>query len=50
MNRLTALVDHATWDRQIMVQEVELKSIADFAARLKNLSQVEGNDSGGERR
>jgi len=34
------LIDFDLWNRQIAVQQVELKSIADFADRVKSLPQV----------
>jgi hypothetical protein len=34
-------IDVELWKRQVMVQEVELKCIADFAERVKNLPQLQ---------
>lgn len=34
------LVDHALWERQLMVQQVELNCIAEFAERMKSLPQL----------
>jgi hypothetical protein len=36
------LIDHERWDRALMVQEVELASIRDFAEKMKNLPQIGG--------
>jgi hypothetical protein len=35
-------IDWELWNRQIVVQNVELRSIADFADRMKNLPQIGG--------
>jgi len=35
-----SLVDHALWNRQVMVQQVELNCIAEFAERMKSLPQL----------
>jgi hypothetical protein len=35
-----SLVDHALWDRQVTVQQVELNCIAEFAERMKSLPQL----------
>jgi hypothetical protein len=37
------LIDFELWQRQVAVQEVELKRIADFADRIKNLPEVSGH-------
>jgi hypothetical protein len=37
---IRSLIDFDLWDRQIMVQNVELASIAEFADRMKNLPQI----------
>lgn len=39
---IEGLIDRETWRRQAHVQDVELASIADFAARMKNLPQIGG--------
>jgi hypothetical protein len=36
------LIDWERWDRQIMVQDVELASIAEIADKMKNLPQIGG--------
>jgi hypothetical protein len=37
------LIDRKTWRRQAHIQEVELASIADFTARMKNLPLIGGS-------
>jgi hypothetical protein len=39
---IEGLIDVDLWNRQVDVQEVELKCIADFADTVKNLPQVSG--------
>jgi hypothetical protein len=34
------LIDFEPWERQVALQEVELKCIADFAHKVKNLPQL----------
>jgi hypothetical protein len=38
---IDGLIDHELWNRQVAVQEVEMRCIADFADRVKNLPQAE---------
>ena len=38
---IEALIDFELWNRQIAVQEVELRCIADFAEKIKNLPQAQ---------
>jgi hypothetical protein len=38
---IEGLIDFAPWNRQVEVEAVELKCIADFADRVKNLPQME---------
>jgi hypothetical protein len=40
-NDIEGLIDFEPWNRQVAVQEVELKCIADFADKVKNLPQVQ---------
>ena len=37
-----SLIDFSKWDRQVMIQNVELASIRDFAETMKNLPQIGG--------
>jgi hypothetical protein len=39
---IRSLIDFDLWDRQIMVQNVELASIAEIADKMKNLPQIGG--------
>jgi hypothetical protein len=39
---VSELIDFEIWNRQVAVQEVEFKSIAEFANRMKQLPQQEG--------
>jgi hypothetical protein len=38
---IKGLIDFATWDRQVAIQDVEFNCIADIAARMKTLPQLE---------
>jgi len=40
---VNSLIDRELWDRQLLIQEIELASIHDFADRVKNLPQVDLN-------
>jgi hypothetical protein len=42
-NAITALIDFDAWNRQVAAQDVELKCIAQFADRVKNLPQLGKN-------
>lgn len=44
---VTELIDMERWDRQSMVQQVELDCIVDFAERMKHLPQMGQPDGGG---
>jgi hypothetical protein len=37
---IDGLIDHDRWNRQVAVQEVEIRCIADFADTVKNLPQT----------
>jgi hypothetical protein len=37
---IDGLIDHERWNRQVAVQEVEMRCIADFADTVKNLPQA----------
>lgn len=37
---ISGLIDHARWNRQVAVQQLELKCIAEFAERIRNLPQI----------
>ncbi|MGA2148600.1 MAG: hypothetical protein ABSH49_26965 [Bryobacteraceae bacterium] len=39
---IKGLIDFEIWNRQVAVQEVEFDCIADFAARIKGLPQLQG--------
>lgn len=44
---ITPLIDFESWNRQVAVQETELRCIVDFAERLKNLQQINMQPGGG---
>src|ERR1017187_3527206 len=37
------MIDFEKWDRQVAIQQVEFNCIADFAARIKALPQLDSN-------
>jgi hypothetical protein len=40
-NAIEGLIDFESWNRQVAVQKLELKCIAEFADRVKNLPQLQ---------
>jgi hypothetical protein len=38
---IMSLIDFETWNRQVAIQDVEFASIADIAAKMKALPQLE---------